>query len=283
MVKPPSPNSDPVPPGVADHRFHWLDLAVFALAAGWICRSLPRMEGGEAWFPIVAALFLIFIHWPVRWRPRARELPAWRWVEPVLVFGAGNLLSILVLEMAGWVWAWRMWTVSRIESAALPVERSWWAWVFVFPWIPHDLSQLGWWFRLSGAAVTGEVFAGLGFPVIREGTHLLINGLPVSVDAACAGMALLQSLLVAGVILGLLMYPRGPVFFLLLPLLPLLAWLTNTARMIGITAVGLSAGVEFSQGLFHTWSGLLAIASMLALTYLALWVARQLDPAGGRR
>lgn len=251
-------------------RPRWLDLAIFGSVAAWICRSAWTGDGGEGWFPLVAGGFLILMHWPIRWRAEPPAMGLRRWVVPVGLFVVGNLFSVVFLQMAGWVWAWRAWTLAHVASAALPVGRSWWAFVFVFPWIVVDLPQLGWWFRLSGAATTEVVFGGLGFPVIREGTRLLVNGLPVSVEAACGGMALLQSLMVVGAIVGLWRYPTGRTFFFLLPLLPVLAWLANTGRIIVITAVGLSAGVEFSQGFFHTWGGVLATVGMLIVTVLTL-------------
>lgn len=118
----------------------------------------------------------------------------------------------------------------------------------------------------------------LGFPVLREGTRLLVGGLPVNVEAACAGMGLLQGLLVAGVVLLLLYFPNDAIFYFLLPAIPVLAWASNTARITGITAVALSEGVEFSQGFFHTWGGLTVTAIMIGLTIAFLTFLRSVFP-----
>jgi len=71
-------------------------------------------------------------------------------------------------------------------------------------------------------------------------------------------------------------YPSGPAFCWILPILPGLAWLANVSRIVLITGAGLSAGVEFSQGIFHTWGGLLVIAVMIGLTLVVFRVAEQI-------
>lgn len=235
--------------------------ATLAALAIWIC-----LQGGEDLFSLgLAAGFLLFMHRPVRWKDA--PLPGLAaWVGPAALFVAGNLTGFLLPQAIGWTWAYAIWARNSIASSALPVTRSWIAFLFLFPWITHDFPAVGWWFRLSGAAVSGAVFHTLGFPVAREGTRLLVGGLPVNVEAACAGMGLLQGLLVTGVVLLLFYFPSGRAFYFLLPAIPLLAWVSNTARIAGITAVALSEGVEFSQGIFHTWGGLAVIALMVGLT-----------------
>lgn len=242
---------------------------VLAALGVWIC-----LQGEEDFFSLaLAAAFLLFMHLPVRWK--STPLPGLAaWMGPAALFVAGNLTGFILPQALGWTWAFLLWARSSVASSALPVSRSWIAFLFVFPWITHDFPGVGWWFRLSGAAVSGSVFHLLGFPVIREGTRLLVGGLPVNVEAACAGMGLLQGLLVAGVVLLLFYFPTGRTFYVLLPAIPLLAWVANTARIAGITAVALSEGVEFSQGIFHTWGGLAVIALMLGLTIALLTFLR---------
>lgn len=240
-----------------------------ALLGVWICA-----QGGEGFLaPALAAGFLLFMHRPVAWKP-APLPPPLAWAGPAALFVAGNMMGLILPQAAGWTWAFILWSRASVASSALPVGRSWIAFFFVFPWITHDFPGVGWWFRLSGAAVCGAVFRLLGFPVAREGTRLLVGGLPVNVEAACAGMGLLQGLLVAGVVLLLLYFPTGRTFYLLLPAIPALAWVSNTARIAGITGVALSEGVEFSQGIFHTWGGLAVTALMVGLTVALLSALR---------
>lgn len=245
-------------------------LSVLALLGAWIFLQSPD----DLAAPVLALAFLLYMHRPVAWKRDALpRLTAW--LGPAALFAAGNLADLMLPQALGWVWALGLWARAAVASSALPVTRSWIAFLFVFPWITHDFPGVGWWFRLSGAAVTGRIFEALGFPVAREGTRLLVGGLPVSVEAACAGMGLLQGLLVAGVILLLVYFPKGRAFYLLLPAIPALAWAANTARIAGITAVALSEGIEVSQGLFHTWGGLAVIAVMVGLTLPLLSLVRR--------
>ena len=248
----------------------WGAAAVLAVLGAWICLQSPDDLGASA----LALAFLLYMHRPVVWKSGPLPRPS-AWLGPAALFAAGNLAGLVLPQALGWVWALALWARASIASSALPVTRSWIAFLFVFPWITHDFPAVGWWFRLSGAAVTGTIFESLGFPVAREGTRLLVGGLPVSVEAACAGMGLLQGLLVAGVILLLVYFPKGRAFYLLLPAIPALAWVANTARIAGITAVALSEGIEFSQGLFHTWGGLAVIAVMVGLTIPLLSLVRR--------
>ncbi|GEM_PF-445908 len=233
--------------------------------------------GDEIFAEALAAGFLVFMHSPVRWK--SGRLPrVLHWTGPVALLIAGNLSGFVLPQALGWVWGFVIWTRASVASSALPVGRSWIAFLFVFPWITRDFPAVGWWFRLSGAAVSGRIFDALGFPVIREGTRLLVDGLPVNVEAACAGMGLLQSLLVAGVVLLMVYFPTGRAFYFLLPAIPVLAWVANTARITGITGVALSEGVAFSQGMFHTWGGLLVTLLMLGLTLVLLTLLRGAIP-----
>ena len=243
--------------------------AMLVLLAAWIC-----FQGGEDFLAqALAAGFLLFMHRPVTWKSDPLPSPL-VWSGPVALFVAGNMTGIVFPQAVGWTWAFFLWSRASVASSALPVGRSWIAFFFVFPWITHDFPAVGWWFRLSGAAASGAVFQLLGFPVVRVGTRLLVGGLPVNVEAACAGMGLLQGLLVAGVVLLLLYFPTGRMFYYLLPAIPVLAWASNTARIAGITAVALSEGVEFSQGIFHTWGGLAVTAIMVGLTVALLSALR---------
>lgn len=262
----PGPEPMPKATGIALAGF-----AATAALAVWQGRD-PADPGLGA--TALAAGFLVFMHLPVRWRTPV-EQPGWAaWLPAGLLYAVGSAAGITFVQAAGWLWAWSRWTRSAVAASALPVERSWLAFAFLFPWITRDFPAIGWWFRLSGAAVCGALFEGLGFPVEREGTSLVVGGLPVHVEAACAGMSLLQAMMVAGTVLALAFFPKSRAFFPAFAAMPVLAWAANCARITLITAVALSAGVEFSQGLFHTWGALIVIGFMLAFAIIVLVCAR---------
>jgi exosortase/archaeosortase family protein len=150
-----------------------------------------------------------------------------------------------------------------------------------FPWVLLDFNTLGWMFRLSGATVTAVFFESLGFDVEVSGTQLTVGGLPISVEAACGGLQLLQVLLSGGALLSLLHFPTASGFWWMLLSLPMLAWISNTLRIIAISAWGLVFGMESAAGAFHTWGALLVLACMLLLLLGSVNIIAQLNAKGG--
>jgi exosortase/archaeosortase family protein len=136
-----------------------------------------------------------------------------------------------------------------------------------FPWIFIDFSFLGWWFRLTGAWVTGSVFQILRFDVIREGTAFWVQGVPIAVEAACAGMNSLQMLMVTGFFLNYLYNRKSPVFWWNALLIMALAWAANTLRVIALSTAAMTYGAEFASGPFHSSSGLFVVGVMLLICW----------------
>ncbi|MGB0744281.1 MAG: archaeosortase/exosortase family protein [Opitutales bacterium] len=152
-----------------------------------------------------------------------------------------------------------------LPGSCIPRWRLWLLSAGAFPWVLLDLQVLGWWFRLSGAALTGLVFDWLGASVTVRGTLLEIDGLAISVEAACGGLQLLQVLMSGGIALTILRFPKARGFWLMVFLLPVLGWLSNTVRIMIISWAGILLGPEFAAGVFHTGGALLVLVTMLAL------------------
>ena len=147
-----------------------------------------------------------------------------------------------------------------------------------FPWLLVDGTALGWAFRLTGATAVSLLGNALGFNVKCEGTVLSIEGAPISVEAACAGLQSLQTLLCIGLIA--LFRARGASARLLpsLAILLILAWLANTLRILIVAFLVLTFGHDAASGIWHDLGGLLALALMF---WIATWVfdhARCLSP-----
>lgn len=253
---------------------------VLLVIGALVCaKGLDTSESlSEKILPYLAALFLISMHFPVRWASEPKPIALHQWIAPTLLLIIGGLFDILLLQASGWVLAWRLWAGSNVKHAALNPTRSSLAFLFVFPWITYDFPIVGWWYRISGAWVTELTFKALGFSVMRQGTEMVVGGIPISVEAGCAGMGLLQSLLIVGTLILLMAYPRSTMFYLLLPLLPLIAWLANTIRIVTISAAGIWISVPFAEGLFHTFGGLLVILIMVLLCLPALFLIRSHFP-----
>lgn len=138
------------------------------------------------------------------------------------------------------------------------------------PWLATDGANLALAFRHSAAWATGVVFHLLGYSIVRDGTTINIEGQPLAVVAACAGVDTLHATLVAGIWLAGVLQARRR-FWLAVAALPLLAWVANTTRIITLGGVALAWGPNAATGWFHNWGGLTVIVVMFALA--GSWVA----------
>ncbi len=196
---------------------------------------------------------------------------------------AGSLLlmgiacGVALFLVLGWSLLLWTWLTARLKSN--PRRHSNKLIVFpmlAFPWITLDCDRLGWWFRLTGSWVTGNLFAALGFEATQEGTNLLIHQLPISVEKSCAGINTLQATLIVGTLLNYLILGDSFLFWINLPLLILIGWMANTARIIAIAAAALYAGPAFAIGAFHTIGGLLIIILMFFFSWAIFSLQKQL-------
>lgn len=246
----------------------WLGL--LALLAAWIWfRDRTWFSSAEEVLPILLAIPLfVWLGGPWQWNAAAFSLH-----RPTLALAGAALLggfafNLTVLMAAAWtaaLWSWlaqRLTAESRLRANRLLVLP-----LMAFPWLTLDGAWLGWWFRLSAAWAAAGMFSLIGFTVTREGTHLLVQGLPVSVDASCSGLKVLQAMLIAGTIIAFLQLGRTRSYWWSLPCLVVMAWLANTARVISLSATALSFGTEFAAGWFHTWGGWLVLVLMFILCW----------------
>jgi exosortase/archaeosortase family protein len=108
----------------------------------------------------------------------------------------------------------------------------------------------------------------LGYNVDQQGTFLLIDGLPISIEEACAGLNTLQSMLIAGAMLNFIILGKTSLFWFNLPLLFVIGWVANTIRIIVITAAAIYISPKFAMGSFHTIGGWLVIVMMFVLCWI---------------
>jgi exosortase len=262
----------------------------FAVIAGLAVLAAFVWVRDRAWLtapaealPVLAALPL-FVWLGAPWRRRAGFRGGTSWPLPPLLaagvgFAAGIATNLTVLLALGWtalLWAWLS---QRVVPEALPaVRRLLVLPVLAFPWIILDCQAVGWWFRLSGAWVTGKAFGLLQFDVVQDGTNLQVQGLPISVEAACSGLNTLQAMLIAGSVLAFIVLGRQPHYWWNLPLLVLVAWGANTLRILTLCAAGLTFSPKFAQGFFHTWGGWLVLMLMFLLCW-PLFAAQRRAPS----
>ena len=240
------------------------------LAAGLIwCRDLGWVSEPADTLPLLAGIPLAW--WLGRsWVPltnpdfRGKTLPL---LAAAFAFAAGWMVSNLTLLAMAWTalaWCW----VTIFHQPREGRGRVVFLLALAFPWMVLEWQHVGWWFRLSSASAAEEFFHLLRMPVIREGVRLNVMGVPIHVEAACAGWNLLQLTLLAGVAMGIREMKSNGRFIVFICLLPALSWIANFIRILALTAIALSFDVQAADGAFHGVTGLLVIFAVIAMTRL---------------
>jgi exosortase/archaeosortase family protein len=255
----------------------WLGFLALGALGIWLRDRRWTSEAGDVLPALAGFPLMAWLGAPWRWQPGPFRLHTPSLILAALAAVVGSALGLTVLLALAWTAALWAWLQPRLAPADQTRIRRLLLLPFAaFPWIALDLQPLGWWFRLTGARATEFLFGGLGFEVSREGTHLLVQGMPIEVSAACAGMNALQSVLLAGVFLAYILLGQTKAYLWNLLLLVPLAWLANTARIVTITAAAITWGSDFAMGMFHTWGGLL----ILFLMFTACWATFQCQANG---
>lgn len=222
-------------------------------------------------FPLLFAFPLLWkLGAPWKFTGEDSRVPPLCLCVALLLGATGEVTGVSVLTVLGWTVALGSWLFFR----SAPSRRSLMIRLMVlpllgFPWLVGWAGGLGWHFRLSAAWVVEKCFAATGFALVRDGTLLSVQGEPISVEAACAGLGSLQAMLLAGAAAAAIEMGRSRNFWFCLPILFAAAWLANTLRVLIISAVALSTGRDFASGAFHGlagWAVLMAVfAGCLAL------------------
>ncbi|MFA5205085.1 MAG: archaeosortase/exosortase family protein [Lentisphaeria bacterium] len=266
------------PPG------HWQFPAFLAMLAAFIwLRDLVWLNDPANTLPVLVGLPLMAwlgAPWELRRAPALVLAPRWA-LAGLGLFVIGTLTSLCVVLTAAWCCLLWSWLAPRLDAKRRPAAAKLMVLPFLsFPWIVLEGETVGFWFRLTGTQVTGWLYQGLGLNVTAIGTQLRIDGLPVDVGAACAGLNTLQAMLMAGAALAFLWLGNTRRYWWNLLLLLLLAWLANTLRVAFVCALGLSFGVELASGLIHTYGGWLVLMIMFLVCVAAFrWQRPETAPA----
>lgn len=235
-----------------------LAIAIWMLDLSWYLQAPDSI--------IILLLIPLAVFFASKSKGMPRELSTIRLYLLTLLLGLGVIANSMLLMAFAWG---GLAQYVFFRETTLSQKRLWLLCSGAFPWVLIDLYQVGWLFRLSGAAITGVFYDLIGLNVQVNGTQLLIGEMPVSIEAACGGLQLLQVLLSGGVALTLIQFPRERGFWTMIGLLPVLAWLANTFRIIVICGWGLFFGVESASGAFHTWGAMVVVVTMLVLYMLS--------------
>ena len=258
-------------------------LAGLAALGAWVwLRDLGWWSEAADTLPVLAALPLfVWLAGPWRFAPVPEKVSSRLVCLGSVLLLAGSLGDITLVLAAGWTTLFWAWLRSRIVPDARPATRRLLVLpLLAFPWIACEGQALGWWFRLSAAATAQGVFSGLGLDVVRAGTELVVQGSPVSVAPACAGLGTLQAMLIAGCAPAYLYFGAGggATYWTGLAALLVMSWIANTLRVITVVVAAVSMGPEFAMGAFHQLGGWLVLFTMFllccgAFTLLRRWPA----------
>lgn len=246
----------------------YLVTLTFLAAFIWL-RDQAWVSTSDDTLPILVAIpVFVWFGWPWHFQKELRPLPSWGLLGAATGFFIGVLFHLVFPMAVGWclfLWAW-------IQTRIVPTQQGMAKRLMIlpliaFPWVSLDMTSLGWWFRISGAAATESVMAMGGYEVLREGTFLHINGHPISVEPACSGLNTLQSMLIAGSVMAYTVLGESPRYWWNLPLLVVMAWVANTARILLLTFVTIHVSAEFAMGPFHDWGGWAILVLMFTLCW----------------
>ncbi|HHO76653.1 MAG TPA: exosortase/archaeosortase family protein [Deltaproteobacteria bacterium] len=234
----------------------------------WV-RDLAWISSLDNTLPIILSLPLfIWLGWPWRFTTQDNPLLFSGLMICAIVFIIGvalNITFVLALSWTGILWYWLS---SRLDrKTAISIRRLLILPILSFPWLALEGDAIGWWFRLSSARVTSEIFSLMGFDVLHEGTRIIVQGLPVGIGEPCSGINVLQSMLIAGSALAYIYLRKHPGYWLNIGLLISIAWMANTVRIVVVCIVALTLSPEIALGLFHTFGGWFVLFMMLCLTW----------------
>jgi exosortase/archaeosortase family protein len=244
-----------------------IGFAAFALFI-WL-RNMSWVDSAEDTLAILVTIPLfIWLAEPWSFLKTSKPLSKGKIALSVLCFMLGLVSNLTVLLGIGWTIALWTWLSSRVDPSMLPNLRKLLILpIMAFPWIALDAEPIGWWFRLTGANTAAWFFTAANLPVLQEGTMLFINDVPISIEPSCSGLNTLQSMLISGSISAFILLGHSALYWINLPFLAVLAWITNTVRIIAIGSSALIVSPEFARDKFHDFGGWLVIVFMFALCW----------------
>ena len=274
----------------------WVLLAAVALA-GWfhyrgalasvmlLLRDLAADNMAHVWLiPLISVVVVCLRRREFR---DAAGLPSWRgfgWVLGFLALAylgaSGGHGRVSQISMIGLIWSvpYALWGRGIGSLMLFP------AWVLLFT-VPVALDDVILLLRKLAAAASVDVLSGLGMPVSRSGTDIIVKtpGSKFTLDVAdpCSGIRVVFSMMsLIAVYAHLILKSRLQRWMLLACSIPI-AVLSNIVRIFFVCWVACAFGKKVALGFFHDYSGyvifLIAVLMVLATERLtekpAAWLA----------
>lgn len=249
--------------------------------AGIWVRDTAWLSAADETLPILAAIPLfVWLGAPWRFRENSYPLPHRPLVVAALLAAVGIATDLTILLASAWTLSLWTWVKARVGGEAVILRRLAILPFMAFPWVALDLAPVGWGFRLSAAWVADQVYGAAGFSVLREGTILQVNSIPIEVAAPCSGMNSLQAILLGGMVLTWMEFGRNRLYWWLVASLPLMAWVANTMRVCSVIATAVVLGPDAARGSLHQIGGWAVVLVVFGAWSLMLkWIARTFQKA----
>ncbi len=234
----------------------------------WI-RDLEWMSSTDDTLPILICIPLFaWLEWPWKLLDTTYELRPTNVLVASVLLLAGVISNLTILLTIAWCYLLWTWIKQRTPlSLQKRLSKLMILPIMAFPWVTLDAYIIGWWFRLSGAWVATQFFSLINLSAVQQGTAMVINGVPISVDVSCAGLNTLQSMLIAGSVLAYIQLGNLKRYWLNIPFLIWMAWLANTLRIIMLCSVAVGISTEFAMGPFHESGGWVVLFLMFCLCW----------------
>lgn len=246
----------------------WIGGIVLALAFLLIwARDTHWMAAPADSLPLAFGLPFAF-HFGRPWKHQSIAFkPGMRWLTALgtVCISCGWLLGSLTLLSFSWTLLAMLWAHHSFRRQTRR-GRLGWLLLLSFPWLVTDWQSIGLFFRMTSAAAAEVMFGVLQMPVTREGTSLSVMGVPIEIEAACAGWNLLQLTLLAGIAFGTHEIRSNGRFNLFLCILPAIAWTANLLRILLLSGIALSFDTHLAEGTIHGLTGLAVLGVVLAMT-----------------
>ncbi len=256
--------------------YRWLAALLLVALFIWT-RDATWLGRADASWPVLISLPLfVWFGFPWKFNTTGEPIALKRAGLGVACLALGVLTNLVTLLAAGWTLLLWTWLSARVEPDRLPhVRRLLVLPMLAFPCVICDGEHIGWLFRISGAFFAQGFFSLVGFDVSRVGADLTVNGAQISIAPACAGLNTLQAMLIAGSAAAILIMGSRARWWWTLPLLGVIAWMSNTLRIILIGISALTFGPQFTMGAFHAYGGWLVLTIMFATSVWLFSVAQR--------
>jgi len=136
---------------------------------------------------------------------------------------------------------------------------------FALPWPSLLVETLTFHLQFVAAKSAALLTGLLGIPVVREGVTIHMGGYTFAVEAPCSGMHYLAALLALGALTAYLLqgklFPRIALFIIV----PVLAVIGNSLRIVVILSIARGWGTEAAEGFYHGFSGLVVFVVTFVL------------------